>query len=56
MVLFAIAYMLYLVLEEGSPLFKRILSILFKNFFIFVHTNNKILFNLFLLKLIRYFN
>jgi len=56
MVLFTIAYMLYLVLEEGSPIFKRIKSILFKNFSVFVHTSNRIFFNLFLLKLIRYFN
>jgi hypothetical protein len=47
MVLFTIAYMLYLVLEEGSPIFKRILSILTKNFSTFIHTNNRILFNLF---------
>jgi phage-related holin len=47
MVLFTIAYMLYLVLEEGSPIFKRILSILIKNFSIFIHTTNRILFNLF---------
>ena len=46
MVLLAIAYMLYLVLEEGSPLFKQILPILIKNLSIFVHTNNRILFNL----------
>jgi hypothetical protein len=47
MVLFTIAYMLHLVLEESSPIFKQIKPVLFKNFYIFVHTNNKILFNLF---------
>jgi phage-related holin len=47
MVLFTIAYMLYLVLEEGSPIFKRTLSILIRNFSIFIHTTNRILFNLF---------
>jgi len=47
MVLLTIAYTLYLVLEEGSPLFKQILSILIKNFSTFIHTNNRILFNLF---------
>ena len=46
MVLFTIAYVLYLVLEEGSPVFKQILSILLTNLSTFVHTNNRILFNL----------
>ncbi len=46
-VLFTIAYILYLALEEGSPLFKQINPFYLFSLSTFIHTNCRISFDFF---------